>query len=184
VLAAAHLVVALQTLVSRDTPPMEPSVLTIGSIHGGTAPNIIPTRVELHGTLRAFEPAVRERLLGRVRELVHGVPALWHVQSEIEMTDCCPACVNNDQMAEFVRGVATRVVGAEHVSGDQRTTGADDMSLFLNAVPGAYFLVGSANAERGLDSPHHSPTFDFDERALDGGVSVLTAVALDFLNGE
>ena len=76
----AQLVVALQTLVSRDTPPMEPSVLTIGSIHGGTAPNIIPTRVDLHGTLRAFEPAVRERLLGRVRELVHAVPALWHVE--------------------------------------------------------------------------------------------------------
>jgi amidohydrolase len=62
-----------------------------------------------------------------------------------------------------------------------RTLGADDMSLFLNAVPGCYFFVGSANRERGLDSPHHSPTFDFDERALEVGVRMLTSVALEFL---
>jgi amidohydrolase len=184
VVAAAQLILALQTLVSRDTPPIEPSVLTIGSIHGGTAPNIIPTRVDLQGTLRAFEPAVRERLLGRLHDLVRAVPALWNVESSMEMTDCCPACVNDPTMAEFVRGVATRVVGAEHVSSEQRTTGADDMSLFLNAVPGAYFFVGSANAERGLDAPHHSPTFDFDEHALDVGVNVLSAIALDYLNGD
>jgi amidohydrolase len=184
VVAAAQLIVALQTVASRDTPPMEPSVLTIGSIHGGTAPNIIPTRVELHGTLRAFEPAVRERLLGRVRDLADAVPALFGVESSLEMTDCCPACVNDAAMAELVHRAATRVVGAASVSSDQRTTGADDMSLFLNAVPGAYFLVGSANAERGLASPHHSPTFDFDEDALDVGVNVLTAVALDFLNSD
>jgi amidohydrolase len=97
------------------------------------------------------------------------------------MTDSCPACVNDAAMADFVREVATRVVGPEHVSANQRTTGADDMSLFLNAVPGCYFFVGAANAERGLASPHHSPTFDFDERALEVGVNVLTAVALDFL---
>jgi len=184
VVAAAQLIVTLQTLVSRDTPPMEPSVLTIGSIHGGTAPNIIPTRVELQGTLRAFDLAVRERLLSRVRDLAHAVPALFGVESSMEMTDCCPACVNDAEMAELVRRIASRVIGAANVSSDQRTTGADDMSLFLNAVPGAYFLVGSANAERGLASPHHSPTFDFDESALDVGVNVLTAVALDFLNGD
>jgi amidohydrolase len=87
-------------------------------------------------------------------------------------------------MADFVTEVASRVVGAQNTCGETRTMGADDMSLFLNAVPGCYFFVGSANHERGLDSPHHSPTFDFDERALDIGVQMLTSVALDFLGRE
>jgi amidohydrolase len=181
VLASAELVVALQTLVSRETPPIEPAVLTIGSIHGGTASNIIPNRVELQGTLRVFDSGVRQRLLDRLHEVVDGIAKTFRVTPEIKMTDCCPACTNDAAMAELVEGVAKRVLGPETVGGAMRTLGADDMSLFLNAVPGCYFFVGSANRERGLDSPHHSPTFDFDERALDVGVQLLASVALEFL---
>jgi len=181
VLASAELIVALQTLVSRETPPLEPAVLTIGSIHGGTAPNIIPSRVELQGTLRVFDPPLRERLLTRIHELVDGIARTFRVRSEMRMTESCPACINDASMAGFVRDVAERIVGPKNVSGSMRTMGADDMSLFLNAVPGCYVFVGSANAERGLNSPHHSSTFDFDERALDIGVQLLTTTALDFL---
>jgi len=181
VVASAELIVALQTLVSRETPPLEPAVLTIGSIHGGTAPNIIPTRVELQGTLRAFEPAVRDRLLRRLREITCELPRLLGVEAQLEMTDCCPACSNDSNMTNLLREVAARVVGAERVTSTTRTAGADDMSLFLNEVPGCYFFVGAANAERGLASPHHSPTFDFDEGALEIGVEILTGAALEFL---
>jgi amidohydrolase len=181
VLASAELVVALQTLVSRETPPIEPAVLTIGSIHGGTASNIIPNRVELQGTLRVFDPGVRERLLERLHEVVDGIAKTFRVTPEIKMTDCCPACINDAALAELVEGVAERVLGSSNVGSSMRTLGADDMSLFLNAVPGCYFFVGSANRERGLDSPHHSPTFDFDERALEVGARMLTSVALEFL---
>jgi amidohydrolase len=181
VLASAQLIVAVQTLVSRDSPPMEPAVLTIGSVHGGTAPNIIPTRVELQGTLRVFEPALRERLLGRLREQVNCIASAFRVEAEFRMTESCPACVNDADMSELVHSVAESVVGPQQVLAQTRTTGADDMSLFLEAVPGCYFFVGSANAGRGLSSPHHSPTFDFDERALDIGVQVLTSSALAFL---
>jgi amidohydrolase len=184
VLASAQLIVALQTLVSRESPPLEPSVLTIGSIHGGTAPNIIPTRVELQGTLRVFSPALREILLRRIHELVDGIATTFRVKAEVKMTDSCPACINDASMAEFIQRVAEQVVGSERVQTNQRTTGADDMCLFLNAVPGCYFFVGAANAGRGLNSPHHSPTFDFDERALDVGVQMLTTAALDFLGAE
>jgi amidohydrolase len=181
VVASAQLIVVLQTLVSRESPPMEPAVLTIGSIHGGTAPNIIPTRVELQGTLRVFDPALRQRLLGRLREQVSCVAAACRVEADFRLTESCPACINDANMSELVRGVAERLVGPRHVLDRTRTTGADDMSLFLDAVPGCYFFVGSANAERGLASPHHSPTFDFDERALDIGVQVLTSTAIAFL---
>jgi amidohydrolase len=184
VLASAELVVALQTLVSRESPPLEPAVLTIGSIHGGTAPNIIPARVELQGTLRVFDPDLRQRLLQRMAELIDGLATTFRVKAELRMTDACPACVNDAAMADLVTDVARRVVGSHNTHAQTRTMGADDMSLFLNAVPGCYFFMGSANRERGLDSPHHSPTFDFDERALEVGVQMLTSVALEFLERE
>jgi amidohydrolase len=184
VLAAAELIVALQTLVSRESPPLEPAVLTIGSVHGGTAPNIIPTRVELQGTLRVFDPQLRARLLQRMAEVIDGIARTFRVASELRMTDACPACINDAGMADLVSEVARRVVGPHNTLGGTRTMGADDMSLFLEAVPGCYFFVGSANHERGLDSPHHSPTFDFDERALAIGVQMLTSVALEFLGRQ
>jgi len=184
VVAAAELIVALQTLVSRESPPLEPAVLTIGSIHGGTAPNIIPTRVELQGTLRVFDPELRVRLLSRIDEVMIGIAHTLRVNANLELTDSCPACINDPSMAALVERVGKRILGAGNVGNEQRTMGADDMSEFLNAVPGCYFFVGAANAERGLQSPHHSPTFDFDERALDTGVQMLTNVALEFLEAE
>jgi amidohydrolase len=184
IVASAELIVALQTLVSRETPPLEPAAFTIGSIHGGTAPNIIPARVELQGTLRAFDPAVRERLLSRLEHFVRSHGEMFRVQSTLTMTDCCPACINDPAMTELVQRVAADVVGSDHVSSNTRTTGADDMSLFLREVPGCYFFVGSSNAQKGLDSPHHSPTFDFDERALEIGANVLYRSALRFLEQE
>jgi amidohydrolase len=181
VVASAQLIVALQTLVSRESSPLEPTVLTIGSIHGGTAPNIIPARVEMHGTLRVFDPALRDQLLGRMREVVQAIASMFRLESDVRTTDACPATINNAEMTELVRTVGARVLGQHNVLSISRTTGSEDMSLFLNEVPGCYFFVGSANAERGLVSPHHSPTFDFDERALDVGVRMLTSVALEFL---
>lgn len=181
VLASAELIVALQSLVARETPPLEPAVLTIGSIHGGTAPNIIPTRVELQGTLRVFDPGHRETLVRRIGEVVSGIANTFRVECQLRMIESCPACINNAQMAELVRRVATQLLGPGQVSDSMRTLAADDMSFFLNAAPGCYFFVGGANAERGLNSPHHSPTFDFDEQALDVGVQVLTGAALEFL---
>jgi amidohydrolase len=183
VLASAELIVALQTLVSRDSPPLEPAVVTIGSIHGGTAPNIIPNRVELQGTLRVFAPELRTRLVTRLEEVISTVARTYRVEASLRMTDSCPACINDTGMATLVRRVAERVAGAGHVGDSVRTMGADDMSVFLNEVPGCYFFVGAANSRRGLTSPHHSPTFDFDESALDIGVHMLEGAALEFLNG-
>jgi amidohydrolase len=184
ILGGAQLILALQTLISRESPPLEPAVLTIGSIHGGTAPNIIPSRVELHGTLRVFEPRLREQLVGRLHELVQDVARTFRVEASARMTDSCPAVINDPDMAALVTRVAQQVLGRENVLSGMRTMGADDMSLFLNAVPGCYFFVGAADSGRGLNSPHHSPTFDFDERALDIGVQVLASVALEFLGRD
>jgi len=182
--AAAYLVTMLQTLVSRETPPLEPAVLTIGSIHGGTAPNIIPSRVDLQGTLRTFDAQVRTRLMARLQEMVDTVARLFQVEPTFTHLEECPAVVNDADKAELVRRVAAEVIGQDKVFSRTRTGGAEDMSFFLEEAPGCFFFVGSANAERGLDSPHHSPTFDFDERALEIGAEVLSRVAVTYLRGE
>jgi amidohydrolase len=135
----------------------------------------------MQGTLRAFELVLRDHLLSRMREIVAGFGSTFRLEAEVRLTDACPATINTAEMAELVRGVGARVVGQQNVRGDTRTTGSEDMSLFLNEVPGCFFFVGSANTERGLASPHHSPAFDFDERALDVGVRMLTSVAVDYL---
>lgn len=183
IVAAAYLITALQTLVSREVSPREAAALTIGSIHGGTASNIIPSRVELQGTLRTFDDALTQQLLRRIGELTEGISRTFRVEGTFRAPPGCPSCVNNAAMSQLVRQTASRLLGGEHVRDDARTTGADDMSLFLRAVPGCYFVVGSRNRERGLDSPHHSPTFDFDEQAMDVGLEVLASVAVDYLEG-
>jgi amidohydrolase len=181
VLASAQLVVALQTLISREVSPLEPAVLTIGSIHGGSAPNIIPSRVELQGTLRVFDRALHRQLLERMHAMVTGIGALFRVDTELKMTDSCPATSNDPLMSQLVERVGQEVVGSARVLSQARTTGAEDMSLFLNEVPGCFFFVGSRNVERELASPHHSPTFDFDEAALEIGVKMLSRSAIAFL---
>jgi amidohydrolase len=181
VVVAAQLITALQTLVSRETPPLEPAVLTIGMIHGGTAFNIIPERVDLRGTLRAFDPALRERLLARLAALTRELAAAFRAAAEVSTRLGCAAVVNDPRVTELVRRAAARELGPEAVVEVPGTTGGDDMADFLARRPGCYFLVGSGNPARGLDRPHHSPEFDFDETALGIAARVLARATLDTL---
>jgi amidohydrolase len=174
IVVAAQIVVALQTLVSREISPFHPAVVTFGSIHGGTAFNIIADEVELRGTLRAYEGADREHLRRRIGELARDVARGMRAESVCEIQEGCGACVNDPAMAALVRAAAEATVGVEHVpGGDQRQAASDDMAFFLEVVPGCYFFVGAGNAERSITAPHHSPRFQIDERALSIGLEVL-----------
>jgi amidohydrolase len=182
VVAAAQIVVALQTLVSREVSPFQPAVVTFGSIHGGTAFNIVADEVELRGTVRTYDPAVREHLLRRIGEVAEGMAVALRASVEYEVRRGAPACVNDPDVTALVRRAAEATVGAEYIpAGDQRQSVSDDMSLFLNAAPGCYFLVGCGNPDRGITAPHHSPRFDLDEAALPIGVEVMARAALDYL---
>jgi amidohydrolase len=181
VLVAAHLITAWQALISRETGPLESAVLTIGMIQGGTAFNIIPERVELRGTLRAFDADLRERLLGRITAMARDLGAAFGAEVDVSSRLVCPAVVNDDQMVEVVRAAAVAELGAGAVDETPGTMGGDDMAEFLAERPGCYFFVGSANPARGLDQPHHNPRFDFDEAALSVATRVLTHATLDLL---
>lgn len=179
---SAQVITALQTLVSREKHPLRGAVLTIGTIHGGTAFNIIPDQVEMKGTLRTFDDGVRQMFLRRIPEVLAGVCAALNGSFEFEPVQGCPAVVNDPAVADFVHSVASRVVGQANLPPIEPTTVGDDMALFLREAPGCYFLVGSSNPGTGLDAPHHSSAFDFDEDALPIAAEVLLRGALEYLS--
>jgi amidohydrolase len=181
VVVAAQIVTALQTAVSRTRPPLDPAVLTIGSIHGGTAWNIIADRVEMKGTLRTFDPAVRELVLARVSSIAHGIAESMGARCSLDVRYVAPPVVNDEVLADLIRGAIFPVVGDEHVVVTEPSLVGDDFAHFAQQVPGCLFHVGSSNAARGLDRGHHDSAFDIDEDCLPIAAACLEAVVRRFL---
>ena len=184
IVATAQIVTALQTVVSRNVNPLETAVVSVGAIHGGDAFNVIPPTVEMAGTIRTYSPQVRATVLRRVREVIEGVAAACGAQATLNLTQLTPAVTNDDQVVAVVQAAAEAVVGAKNVLSDERTMGSEDASFFLQEIPGCYFFLGSANAERGLNAPHHNPHFDFDETALPLGVAIMMHALAHYLLTE
>jgi amidohydrolase len=181
VVAAAHVVTALQTIVSREVSPVHPAVVTIGSIRAGDAFNVIPDEAVLLGTIRAFDPALRASMPERVRRVADGVAAALGCRASVEVTAGNPAVINDAGIADVARRAAVAIVGAELVIEPEPTMGGEDMAIYFDHAPGCFVFVGSANAARGLDQPHHSPRFDFDEDALQIGAEFLVRAAEEAL---
>src|SRR5579859_240661 len=183
IVIAAYIITSLQTLISRETSPFSPAVITIGVVKAGTAFNIIPETAELHGTMRSFGKEQREKLLRRIGEIANGIAGAMGGSCEVNIMDGCPPCTNDAAMTDVVQKAAVESVGADKVDNGEEvmTTGSDDMACFLNAVPGCYFIVGAQNVEKGANYPHHHPRFNVDEDAMPIGVEVLTRAALEFL---
>ena len=183
IVIASYIVTALQTLISRETSPFSPAVITIGKIQAGTAFNIIPETAEMLGTMRSFTKEHRAKLLRRISEVARGVASAMGSSCDVELIDGCPPCVNDASMTEVVRGAAIAAVGEKDVDASEAvlSTGSDDMACFLDAVPGCYFIVGANNPAKGADYSHHHPRFNIDEDALPVAVEVLSRAAMDFL---
>jgi amidohydrolase len=182
VVAAAHVITALQTIVSREVPPTLAAVVTLGSVHGGQAFNVIPDEVTLTGTIRTFDAALRRSMPERVTRIASGIAGALGCRAEVEVRSGNPPVVNDAAVAELARRAAARVVGEENVVEPEPTMGGEDMAVYFERAPGCFVFVGSANPARGLDQPHHSPRFDFDEDALPIGTEFLLEVAKEVLS--
>ena len=178
--AAAQVIGALQTVVSRNVNPQQTAVLTVGSIHGGDAFNIIPERVTLNGTIRTFDPEVRALVMRRLEEIACGTSAALGCSAEVEVEGLTPAVVNDPEVTAVVRGVAAEMVGEESLI-ELRTMGSEDMAYVNAQIPGCYILVGSSNEAAGLARPHHCPQFDFDEDVLPLMAALLAGAAARYL---
>ena len=176
ILAAARIIDALQSVVSREISPLDSAVVTIGSVHGGTAFNIIPSSVRLTGTARSFTEEAGRALPEKVARVVRGTAEAAGVMARLDYRRVNRATVNDRAMAELFIETAREIFGEENVETETRTLGGEDMSVFLSRVPGCFFFVGSAPA--GPHRPHHSADFDIDERSLALATVLFEAVAL------
>jgi amidohydrolase len=185
ILAAAQIVSSLQSIVSRNVAPLNTAVVSICTIHGGEAFNVIPPAVELTGTIRTFEPQVRTRVLERFDQIVKQVAAGMGCKAEIDMQRLTPATINNAKVAQQVQQTARCLLPqAEIATGDYVTMGSEDFASFLEKVPGCFFFIGSANAEKGLNAAHHHPRFDIDESCLPNATALMASTVMDFLSGN
>src|SRR5690554_3863443 len=184
IVAAAHVVTAVQTIASRNVDPLEMAVVTVGSIHGGDAFNVIPPVVTLKGTVRTYTEKVKALVHRRLHEICAGVAGALGCTAEVEITPMTLAVDNDPALSERIAAIAAEVVGAENVKRDERSMGSEDVSYLMDGIPGCYFFIGSANPARGLNKPHHNPRFDVDEDALIIGAEMLARAAASFVLPE
>jgi len=175
---AGEFIVAVQQIVSRRIDPLEPAVITIGAIHGGTTHNVIPSRVKLLGTVRAFDAGVRATMAERIEQVLRGVCEAAGATYTFDYLWRYPVTSNDAEQTRYVRALAERTVGAERVAEIPRIMGAEDFSFFAERVPACFFTIGSNGGEASA-WPHHHAKFDIDERALTVGTTMMTALAFD-----
>jgi amidohydrolase len=172
---AASVVTALHSIVSREVAPLESAVITIGTLHAGSVPNVIPSSATFGGSVRAFNQQVREMLAQRIEASVVGMSRAMGGDARVDYQFGYPTLVNDAAMGNIVETVARQVVGDGFATGEPNMA-SDDMAYFLQRAPGCYFNVGTANAARGLTASNHHPRFDIDEDALPIGVDMLVGV--------
>jgi amidohydrolase len=178
IVCAAQLITTLQTVVSRNASPLLPAVLSLGTIHGGDAQNIICDRVELHGTLRTADPTLRAQLKQRIRAICDGVAAACGATIELEIVTGYAALMNTPSEAERVIRVARSLLGNENAAyREAPSMGGEDFSYFLEQAPGAFWHLGCAPSQPA--PPLHSRDFVPDERCLPIGAAIQSALVLD-----
>lgn len=181
IVAASFLVTNLQTLVSRETNPVFPAVVTVGKINGGTASNVIADQVVLEGTIRTTHPEAREKIFSSLRRMVQAVQDLYKAETQLQLTAGYPPVINDPVISEVARKAARQTVGENGVkSQPYPSLGGEDFSFFLKQVPGCFVRFG-AGREDLPNANAHSPIFDFDERVLPIGAEFLARCALLYL---
>lgn len=183
IVVGAQIVNGLQTIVSRNIKPTDSAVVTVGTFQGGTALNVIADTVKMSGTVRYFNPQYEHLIHQRIETIIKGICDSHGAKYDLDYWQLYPPVINHPRITELVRSVALDVVETPlGVVPECQTMGGEDMSFFLQEVPGCYFFLGSANAEKGLNYPHHHPRFDFDETVLSLGVEMF-ARCVEKING-
>jgi hippurate hydrolase len=176
VVVAGLLIMAVQTLVSREINPAHPSVVTIGKVEAGSAANVIADEATLYGSIRTTEPAVRKHIVQGLQRMAKAVGDLHNAKVQVEIREGYPPVINTVREAEIARRAVLKTLGAEGLVGmDQPSMGSEDFSYYLLQVPGCYVRLG-ARREGWENIPLHSPSFDFDEEAMKVGAAFFDQV--------
>ena len=178
---AGHVILALHGIVSRRLNPFDPAVITVGSIHGGQANNVIPEKVQLSGTIRYQDPQVQRQLHTEIEQALAVAQTLG---GEVELTirTGSPPVINDEHIVDLLRGAANDLLGSERVKPREQGMGAEDFAVLASMAPGAMFRLGCRID--GDERKPHSPTFDLDERCLSIGAAILAEAALRYLRRQ
>lgn len=181
IVAAAGIINTLQSVVSREIPPLDSGVITVSSVHGGEAHNVIPEEVTLSGTIRSFTVETRDLLLKRFHEVVEQTAAAYLCRTKVTIVGISPAVNNDPKIAAVLRRTASELFPQAVIDQGYRTMASEDMAFMMQDIPGCFCLIGSANSDRGLDAKHHQPEFNFDEQALTQGTALLVSAVYELL---
>ena len=182
IVIASNIIIALQTIISREIPPTDPAVITVGSIHGGTAQNIIPEEVELRGIIRTMKTEHREYVKKRLVEVAEGISQSMRGKCEITIDESYPCLYNNDDMVMALRNSAEAIIGKENIEELKvPSMGVESFAYFSLEKPSVFYFLGSGNREKGIMNPAHGSYFDIDEDCLSVGVAIQCKTAYDYL---
>ncbi|MBL8119606.1 MAG: amidohydrolase [Anaerolineae bacterium] len=181
VACAAQMVSALQTIVSRNVPALDSAVVSVTQLMAGTAFNIIPQEAMLRGTIRFFKVETRDQVDRRMREICAGIGHAMDCKVDVDIEHSILPVRNDDVVSERVRSILSGYIGQDGLILGERTMGAEDVGLFMDDIPGAYFFLGAAVPDRQTYYGHHHPRFDFDENALPLGAALLSAAVADYV---
>ncbi|RDU94713.1 M20 aminoacylase family protein [Trinickia dinghuensis] len=181
VVVCSQIVLALQTIVSRNVSPLDMAIVTVGAIHAGEAPNVIPEAAEMRLSVRALKPEVRDYLEARIQEVVHGQAAVYHARAEIDYRRRYPVLVNDARMTAFAMQVAREWVGENGlIENMQPLTGSEDFAFMLEQCAGSYLIIGNGDGEGGCMV--HNPGYDFNDDCLATGAAYWVRLAQAFLS--
>jgi amidohydrolase len=178
ILVASHLVVNIQSIVSRNVDPLKPVVVSFGTVKGGTIYNVIPGEVSLTGTVRTFDSSLQSLAARRLKEITEETCKAFGATAEFKYERGYPPLVNHEAMVDLVLDVVKKTLGEERIKDIDPVMGGEDFAYFLEKVPGAFLFFGMGD---GMEFPHHHPAFDLDEKALPQAVLLMTSLALEFL---
>lgn len=182
---SGHVLVALQSVMSRMKDPLESGVLSFGLIQGGEQPNSIAEEVTIRGILRTFNPQVREEAIANINSILDGVTRAYHGSYEFTREKSYDSLINHRDHVEFLKETAAGIIGSDSIKELEKPRSiVEDFAYYLQKVPGAFFFLGSGNSEKDTEYPLHSTKFDIDEDSLEIGVALMSGVTVDFLNGR
>ena len=174
---SAQIINNIQLIVSRNINPFDMAVVSIGSIHAGDAPNVIPDSCEVSGNIRTYYPETRKKVHSRIQEIVSGIAKSHGATSKFEMNLGVPATVNNPEITAELIPLLEKIVGPDMVDLNEKSTPSDDMAIFLEKVPGVYIVVGAGGEDY---PPHHNPKFNWDDSVLALCVGIMGEIIAHF----
>jgi len=179
IVASANIIQALQSVVSRNVSPLESGVVSVCSIHGGNAFNIIPQNIELLGTARYFKPEVQKVILARIESIVNNIAASFDCEAKLQIYEITPAVINNNDVIEFLLNKTTRKFPEMDFDTQYQSMGSEDYSFFLNEIPGCFLFMGAGLLSGETRFGHHHPRFNIDEQVIGNSISFLYESLMD-----